>query len=279
MERTIERAAGTAPARSTIAQVAAGRYVATGRASDAVNSAEFLARVRDEIGIELEIHLDRRRDRLVVNRLCPAAAPAFRTRSSLFPLGALDRDCGCGSDHQRSRAARYGPSRPNPRSISLPFGVVTFTRRFGGIEVSPHRSIGRWSPRRKRRWRRSKKRTESAASPRPAGLEMLGNSGTVTTLAGVHLALPRYIRAMVDGSALTSARWARRRLAPPRQARHRGARRQPTVRREARRSGPRLRHSRRGLCDLAGRPAARRRRSIREGILFDGLMQAARVSS
>ena len=32
---------------------------------------------------------------------------------------------------------------------------------------------------------------------------MLGSSGTVTTLAGIHLALPRYIRALVDGSMLT----------------------------------------------------------------------------
>ena len=34
-------------------------------------------------------------------------------------------------------------------------------------------------------------------------VQMLGSSGTVTTLAGVHLALPRYIRALVDGSTLT----------------------------------------------------------------------------
>jgi exopolyphosphatase / guanosine-5'-triphosphate,3'-diphosphate pyrophosphatase len=34
-------------------------------------------------------------------------------------------------------------------------------------------------------------------------VQMLGSSGTVTTLAGVHLALPRYIRAFVDGSMLT----------------------------------------------------------------------------
>ena len=30
---------------------------------------------------------------------------------------------------------------------------------------------------------------------------MLGSSGTVTTLAGVHLDLPRYDRARVDGAA------------------------------------------------------------------------------
>jgi exopolyphosphatase / guanosine-5'-triphosphate,3'-diphosphate pyrophosphatase len=34
-------------------------------------------------------------------------------------------------------------------------------------------------------------------------VQMLGSSGTVTTLAGVNLALPRYIRAVVDGSMLT----------------------------------------------------------------------------
>jgi exopolyphosphatase/guanosine-5'-triphosphate,3'-diphosphate pyrophosphatase len=32
---------------------------------------------------------------------------------------------------------------------------------------------------------------------------MLGSSGTVTTLAGIHLALPRYNRATVDGSELS----------------------------------------------------------------------------
>jgi exopolyphosphatase/guanosine-5'-triphosphate,3'-diphosphate pyrophosphatase len=34
-------------------------------------------------------------------------------------------------------------------------------------------------------------------------VQMIGSSGTVTTLAGIHLALPRYIRALVDGSTLT----------------------------------------------------------------------------
>src|SRR5205814_2004733 len=38
---------------------------------------------------------------------------------------------------------------------------------------------------------------------RAGQVQMLGSSGTVTTLAGVHLALPRYIRALVDGSMLT----------------------------------------------------------------------------
>ena len=64
---------------------------------------------------------------------------------------------------------------------------------------------------RTQRWRDRLFRTQlngrfGVASPVPrmaGGVQMLGSSGTVTTLAGVNLALPRYIRAMVDGSMLT----------------------------------------------------------------------------
>jgi len=84
----------------------------------------------------------------------------------------------------------------------LPFGVVTFTERFGGIEVT------------RASYRAMVAETEAALMPfedshgirrlvRTGQVQMLGSSGTVTTLAGVHLALPRYIRALVDGSMLT----------------------------------------------------------------------------
>ncbi len=86
--------------------------------------------------------------------------------------------------------------------MSLPFGVVTFTERFGGIEVTP--AI----------YRAMVAEAELALAPfekshsirrqvRRRQVQMLGSSGTVTTLAGVSLALPRYIRAMVDGSMLS----------------------------------------------------------------------------
>ena len=80
--------------------------------------------------------------------------------------------------------------------------MVTFTERFGGIEVTP--AI----------YRAMVAEAEAALAPfeklhgirrkvRAREVQMLGSSGTVTTLAGVNLALPRYIRAMVDGSTLT----------------------------------------------------------------------------
>ena len=44
------------------------------------------------------------------------------------------------------------------------------------------------------------------------GIHLLGTSGTVTTIAGVHLDLPRYDRRRVDGCWMSdgrrSARWS-----------------------------------------------------------------------
>jgi exopolyphosphatase/guanosine-5'-triphosphate,3'-diphosphate pyrophosphatase len=48
-----------------------------------------------------------------------------------------------------------------------------------------------------------------AASVSEGGVQMLGSSGTVTTLAAVHLGLPRYNRAAVDGLMMEFADIAR----------------------------------------------------------------------
>ena len=61
------------------------------------------------------------------------------------------------------------------------------------------RPTTRWSPRCARRSRRSTRAHGIAAAVAAGEVQMLGSSGTVTTLAGVHLDLPRYNRAQVDG--------------------------------------------------------------------------------
>ena len=40
---------------------------------------------------------------------------------------------------------------------------------------------------------------------RLAGMHLLGTSGTVTTVAGIHLGLPRYDRRLVDGLWMSDA--------------------------------------------------------------------------
>ncbi|MBV9967747.1 MAG: Ppx/GppA family phosphatase [Alphaproteobacteria bacterium] len=177
-------------------RVTTGRYVATEACRRAENCSAFLDRVRDEIGIELEIISTAEEARLVV----AGCAPLLHSR---IPYG-LVFDIGGGST-EIVWLRRHDASSGSPEilgSVSLPFGVVTFTERFGGIEVSP--AI----------YRAMVAEAQAALQPfeqehgirrevRARQVQMLGSSGTVTTLAGVHLALPRYIRAFVDGSMLT----------------------------------------------------------------------------
>jgi exopolyphosphatase / guanosine-5'-triphosphate,3'-diphosphate pyrophosphatase len=197
MARTIE-ALRVCAGKIAHRNVAAGRYVATEACRRAANCGAFLARVRDELGIELEIISTAEEARLVVTGCAPLLHPRI-------PY-AIVFDIGGGSTeivwlrHIVQRGAY--PRLEILGSVSLPFGVVTFTERFGGIEVSP--TV----------YRAMVAEAEAALAPfekmhfirrevRARQVQMLGSSGTVTTLAGVNLALPRYIRALVDGSILT----------------------------------------------------------------------------
>jgi len=179
-------------------KVTRGRYVATEACRQAVNCADFLAQVKDAIGIELEIISTDEEARLVVSGCAPLLHPRI-PYAIVFDIG--------GGSTEIVWLRQAGPHGPPPRleilgSVSLPFGVVTFTERFGGIEVT------------RASYRAMVAEAEAALAPfekthgirrqvRARQVQMLGSSGTVTTLAGVNLALPRYIRAMVDGSMLT----------------------------------------------------------------------------
>jgi exopolyphosphatase/guanosine-5'-triphosphate,3'-diphosphate pyrophosphatase len=187
-------------------RVAAGRAVATEACRRAANCAGFLDRVRDETGIELEIISTAEEARLVVSGCAPLLHPRV-PYAIVFDIGGGSTEIvWLRRGHAHHRAKRPGwATRPEILgSTSLPFGVVTFTERFGGIEVTP--AI----------YRAMVDEAEAALAPfehehhirrhiAARRVQMIGSSGTVTTLAGIHLALPRYIRAMVDGSTLTFA--------------------------------------------------------------------------
>ncbi|HEY5378379.1 MAG TPA: Ppx/GppA phosphatase family protein [Pseudolabrys sp.] len=175
--------------------VTRAHLIATEACRAAENGEDFRARVAKEVGLELEVI-----DRETEARL---AATGCTTLIDPQAEGAVLFDIGGGSSElvrlDRSQKSHGGPPVPAIRGwISLAHGVVTLAERFGGITVSPEIYEAMVA--------------EVSLLMTPfvqqhggdvRGIHMLGTSGTVTTIAGVHLDLKRYDRNRVDGCWMT----------------------------------------------------------------------------
>jgi exopolyphosphatase/guanosine-5'-triphosphate,3'-diphosphate pyrophosphatase len=84
--------------------------------------------------------------------------------------------------------------------MSIPLGVVTLAEHFGGRDVTAQSYAAMTAE--------VAKHVEPFAAEHSrdiAGMHLLGTSGTVTTLAGIHLNLHRYDRRRVDGIWMNDA--------------------------------------------------------------------------
>jgi len=173
------------------------RLIATEACRAASNGEAFIARVERELGLKLEI-VDRQTEASLAVTGC---ADLIEENSS----GALMFDIGGGSselawlDFRGGRPRRTGRMAASIRSWqSLPVGVVSIAEKFGGVEVTPDsfEAMVAFVAGHLRQFRgREKLRQMIAEHP----VHLIGTSGTVTTLAGLHLGLERYERQKVDG--------------------------------------------------------------------------------
>ena len=179
------------------------RLVATEACRIAANGQDFLDRVQTETGLDIEILSREAEARLAVSG-CAALLDARSDLALVFDIGGgsseliwLDLELR-GTDRTRSLADRVEAQNCIAAWTSLPVGVVTLAERFGGRHViredfdamvdyvhsflEPFEAEHRF--REQMRHRRA---------------HLLGTSGTVTTVAGIHLGLRRYDRSRVDG--------------------------------------------------------------------------------
>ncbi len=183
-------------------RVARLRAVATEACRRAANGADFLERARRETGIELEIIASDEEARLALAGCRPLLDQRV-PQGVVFDIGggstqvswlAVEDDGGSGLWRDRQAPALRAWH-------SVPIGVVTLSEGYGGREITAETY-----------WRMVDE-VAAALAPfeaehRLAGfaaagtLQMLGTSGTVTTLAGLHKRLPRYDRSRVDGTQL-----------------------------------------------------------------------------
>ena len=168
--------------------------VATEACRQATNGAAFLDRVEAETGLRLRIISAREESELAMESCAPLLEQGDR-RALLFDIGGgsteiawmrVPEECG------RPELIGY---------LSLPMGVVTLAERAGDscFTESGFMSVVAEVAARLEDFDRVHRIGQEI---RAGGVRLMGTSGTVTTLAGVALALPRYRRPLVDGQTL-----------------------------------------------------------------------------
>jgi exopolyphosphatase/guanosine-5'-triphosphate,3'-diphosphate pyrophosphatase len=176
------------------------RFVATEACRRATTSAAFMKKIESELGLHIDIISNEEEARL-----------AFLGCSSLLlkdTRWALAFDIGGGSTE--FMWVKIDPDMPVDSHrrhliqdwLSLPYGVMNMSEQFGGaaytemyFEEIVEKICGMMRP--------LDEANQISAKIWREGVQMLSTSGTVTTLAAIHLDLPKYDRAKVDGLKLS----------------------------------------------------------------------------
>ena len=171
------------------------RSVATEACRRASNGADFIERVRRETGIALDVISAQEEARLAVLG-CHVLLEQGEGPAMIFDIGGGSTELVL---------IENGPTVPRILDWqSVPWGVVSLSETCGPETLG--------AAERSARYRRMRTLVDDSFAPfaeriapwladarRPAALRLLGTSGTVTTLASLHLDLPAYDRSAVDG--------------------------------------------------------------------------------
>jgi exopolyphosphatase / guanosine-5'-triphosphate,3'-diphosphate pyrophosphatase len=176
------------------------RLIATEACRAATNGETFLERVARETGLELEVINRETEARLAVSG-CASLVGRDARSAVLFDIGG-----GSSEIAILQISGQRSPRLANHIThwTSLPVGVVTLSERHGGRHVTPD-IFGAMVAEVEDMLSRFSAPLASELNGADSGFHMIGTSGTVTTLAGVYLNLPRYDRRQVDGLWMDAA--------------------------------------------------------------------------
>ena len=175
-------------------RITSTRAIATEACRQAVNAKPFLARVLRETGLRFDIISTREEAQLALESCAPLLVNCGR-RALLVDIG------GGSTELVWVRLTPNGPPELIGY-ISLPVGVVNLSERYGARAFQPE-GFAAMVAEVTERLTGFENVHRIAQEIRQGGVRLLGTSGTVTTLAGVVLALERYRRPLVDGQVLT----------------------------------------------------------------------------
>ena len=171
------------------------RSVATEACRRAENGMDFIDRVRRETGIQLDVISAQEEARLAV------LGCHILLEDGIGP--AVIFDIGGGS----TELVLIEPGAPVPRILdweSVPWGVVSLTETVGRDESTHEGRAARYAEMRRLVSESFATFAGRLAAHHAPDARLLRTSGTVTTLASVHLDLPQYDRKAVDGLIVPS---------------------------------------------------------------------------
>jgi exopolyphosphatase/guanosine-5'-triphosphate,3'-diphosphate pyrophosphatase len=174
--------------------VTRARLIATEACRIAANGAEFLDQVRDELGLDLEI-IDRETEARLAALGCVGLADPQAEGVLIFDIGGGSSEL-IWLDPAHTRLGGPADCVDIRLWTSLRIGVVSLAEQFGGVDVSSatyESMVSHVSQSLEAFLGRAKRERHCSR------FHLLGTSGTVTTVAGVHLNLARYDRRRVDG--------------------------------------------------------------------------------
>ncbi len=175
------------------------RLIATEACRQAENGKIFLDRVREEAGLDLEI-VDRATEARLAVSGCGSLVDHKAHGVVLFDIGGGSSELAL-LDISKRRSRRLSDHIAS--WTSLPLGVVTLSEKFGGGKSVTPQIFEDMVMEVTNRLDQFEGRNMLSHALESGRFHLLGTSGTVTTLAGVHLNLRRYDRRKVDGTWLS----------------------------------------------------------------------------
>ncbi len=166
--------------------------VATEACRRASNGPAFLLRAAVETGLKPRVISPREEAELAMESCAPLLGPQDR-RAILFDIGGGSTEIAW---------VRAGPRPELIGYLSIPCGVVTLSE---GQDCFSLRGFSAVVEEITERLATFDRLHCIGQEIRAGGVRLIGTSGTVTTLAGVAMALPRYSRHRVDGQRIDTA--------------------------------------------------------------------------
>ena len=170
------------------------RFVATAACRRALNCNEFEQAVKKETKLNMEVISSKEEARLAVVGCMPLLNRTIK-RALVFDIGGGSTEISLARITESGKTFIEG-------FVSLPYGVVTISEAFPAREMTKL-AYDTIVERTHKILQEFEEKNHISEAIKNQEIQVIGTSGTVTVLGAVHLGLPRYNRAAVDGVSIS----------------------------------------------------------------------------